>query len=72
MTVVAPKHLESLRAIAREFKVGPDKVKAWWVQGAPIAVEYDGKGNACGFSAEYNELQAWRVEQSASANKSAA
>ena len=70
MTVVAPKHLSSLQAICDEFKAGRDTVKRWWADGAPIAVDYDGKGNPCRFSAEYNELQAWRVNQSR--NKDAA
>ena len=61
---VEPKFLSSLAKIREEFDVGNDRIRGWYEAGAPIAVEYDSKGNVCGYSADYHELQAWRVEQS--------
>lgn len=62
-TIVAPQHLGSMARIKEAFGVGSDRVKAWFAEGAPIAVEYDRKNNICEYSAEYNALQSWRVKR---------
>lgn len=57
--LIAPEHLASLAAICVRFGVGARTVREWTDAGAPIA--WDGKQ----YSAEYNRLQAWRVDRSA-------
>ena len=55
---LVPRHLPSLTAIADIFERSPNTVREWYRQGAPIA--FDGTR----YSAEYNALQAWCVENS--------
>lgn len=53
-----PKILRNLAEICEVFGVGEKTVKAWVKQGAPIAVEGDGR--RVRYSAEMVELQKWR------------
>jgi hypothetical protein len=62
--ILSPEHLNSSTAIRKRFGVGIPKIRLWHEQGAPIAIERNAKGEIRGYSAEYNALQAWRVEQS--------
>lgn len=55
---IAPEHLVSLAAICGKFGVGQRTVREWTEAGAPIV--FDGRQ----YSAEYNQLQNWRVEHS--------
>lgn len=54
---LAPRHLSSLAAIAAKFQRSPNTIREWYQRGAPIA--FDGGR----YSAEYNTLQAWCVNQ---------
>ena len=54
-----PKILRNLTEICEAFGVGEKTVKAWVKQGAPIAVEGDGR--RVRYSAEMVRLQEWRV-----------
>ena len=53
-----PKILRNLAEICEAFGVGEKTVKGWAKQGAPIAVEGDGR--RVRYSAEMVRLQAWR------------
>lgn len=53
-----PKILRNLAEICEAFGVGEKTVKAWVKQGAPIAVEGDGR--RARYSAEMVESQKWR------------
>lgn len=53
-----PKILRNLAEICEAFGVGEKTVKAWVKQGAPIAVEGDGR--RVRYSAEMIRLQEWR------------
>lgn len=54
-----PKILRNLAEICEAFGVGAKTVKAWGKQGAPIAVEGDGR--RVRYSAEMVRLQEWRI-----------
>lgn len=54
-----PKILRNLKEICEAFGVGEKTVKAWVKQGAPIAVEGDGR--RVRYSAEMVRLQEWRL-----------
>lgn len=56
--LIAPVHLKNLEMICTTFKRTEEKVKRWQKKGAPIA--FDGYS----YSAEYNQLQAWLVQNS--------
>lgn len=56
--IYTPRILRNLAEICEAFGVGEKTVKAWVKQGAPIAVEGDGR--RVRYSAEVVELQAWR------------
>lgn len=56
-----PKILRNMAEICEAFGVGEKTVKAWVKQGAPIAVEGDGR--RVRYSAEMLELQNWRKAQ---------
>ena len=56
-----PKILRNLAEICEAFGVGEKTVKAWVKQGAPIAVEGDGR--RVRYSAEMVRLQMWRETQ---------
>ena len=53
-----PKILRNMAEICEEMGVGPKTVKKWVEQGAPIAVEGDGRKMR--YSTEVVKLQAWR------------
>ena len=53
-----PKVLRNMAEICEEMGVGPKTVKKWVEQGAPIAVEGDGR--KVRYSSEMVRLQAWR------------
>lgn len=53
-----PKILRNMAEICEEMGVGPKTVKKWVEQGAPIAVEGDGR--KVRYSTEMVRLQAWR------------
>ena len=53
-----PKILRNMAEICKEMGVGPKTVKKWVEQGAPIAVEGDGR--KVRYSAETARLQMWR------------
>ena len=57
-----PRILRNLREICEEMGVGPQTVKKWVRQGAPIAVE--GEGSRQRYSAEGGQVQAWRIARS--------
>ena len=57
--VYQPKVLRSMREICEEMGVGEAVVKRWIAEGAPVAVE--GQGRRRRYSAEMLMLQAWRV-----------
>ena len=54
-----PKILRNLAEICEAFGVGEKTVKCWAKQGAPIAVEGDGR--RVRYSAEMVRLQEWRI-----------
>ena len=54
-----PKILRNLAEICEAFGVGEKTVKAWVKQGAPIAVEGDGR--RVRYSTEVVRLQEWRL-----------
>lgn len=54
----SPKILRSLAEIKEVFGVGERRIKLWVRQGAPIAVE--GEGRKMRYSAEAIRLQVWR------------
>lgn len=56
-----PRILRNMAEICETFGVGEKTVKAWAKQGAPIAVEGDGR--RVRYSAEAVKLQEWRVHQ---------
>ncbi|MDE6734823.1 MAG: MerR family transcriptional regulator [Desulfovibrio sp.] len=56
-----PKILRNMAEICEAFGVGEKMVKAWVKQGAPIAVEGDGR--RVRYSAEMVMLQKWRVTE---------
>ena len=58
MVVYAPMILRSLAEIKEAFGVGERQIKLWVQQGAPIAVE--GEGRKVRYSAEAVRLQVWR------------
>ena len=58
MVVYAPMILRSLAEIKEAFGVGERQIKLWEQQGAPIAVE--GEGRKVRYSAEAVRLQVWR------------
>lgn len=64
MAGVEPIPLNSLADFKRVLGLGRDRVIAMHAAGAPIAIDLDAKGHVCGYSADYHELQAWRVAQS--------
>lgn len=53
-----PHILRSMKEICVAFGVGQKTVRAWVQQGAPIAVE--GQGRRARYSAEVARLQCWR------------
>ncbi|MCD7984148.1 MAG: MerR family transcriptional regulator [Desulfovibrio sp.] len=53
-----PKILRNMAEICEEMGVGEKTVKKWVKQGAPVAVEGDGR--RVRYSAEVARLQAWR------------
>ena len=53
-----PKVLRNMAEICEEMGVGPKTVKKWVEQGAPIAVEGDGR--KVRYSSEMVRLQTWR------------
>ena len=53
-----PKILRNMAEICEEMGVGPKTVKKWVEQGAPIAVEGDGR--KVRYSSEMVRLQTWR------------
>ena len=53
-----PKILRNMAEICREMGVGEKMIRAWVEQGAPIAVE--GQGKKLRYSAEVSALQSWR------------
>ena len=57
-----PKILRNMNEICEEMGVGPKTVKKWVEQGAPIAVEGEGRNKR--YSAEIACLQKWRGQQS--------
>ena len=59
-----PKILRNLAEICEAFGVGEKTVKTWVRQGAPIAVEGDGR--RVRYSAEMIRLQDWRYSSSSS------
>ena len=60
--VMQPWHLASAAEISRVFKCGREAIYRMTERGAPIAVV--GSGPNKRYSAEYNQLQAWRVAES--------
>lgn len=58
LVVYAPRILRSLAEIKEAFGVGERQIKLWVQQGAPIAVE--GEGRKVRYSAEAVRLQVWR------------
>lgn len=58
VVVYVPQLLRSMREICTAFGVGQKTVRAWVRQGAPIAVE--GQGRRVRYSAEMTRLQCWR------------
>lgn len=64
VVVYAPKILRSLAEIKEAFVVGERQIKLWVRQGAPIAVE--GEGRRMRYSAEAVRLQVWRESLSRS------
>lgn len=62
-----PKILKNLMEICVEMGVGPETVKDWAAQGAPIAVEASGAKTR--YSAEAAQLQIWRQEKIAKKQK---
>lgn len=56
--VYAPRILRNLAEIKEAFGVGERQIKLWVRQGAPIAVE--GEGRKVRYSAEMVRLQVWR------------
>lgn len=56
--VYAPRILRNLAEIKEAFGVGERQIKLWVQQGAPIAVE--GEGRKVRYSAEMVRLQVWR------------
>lgn len=56
--VYAPRILRNLAEIREAFGVGERQIKLWVQQGAPIAVE--GEGRKVRYSAEMVRLQVWR------------
>ena len=56
--IYTPKILRTMAEICEAFGVGEKTVKAWVKQGAPIAVEGDGR--KVRYSAEMVRLQIWR------------
>ncbi len=63
--VYQPKVLRSMREICEEMGVGEAVVKRWIAEGAPVAVE--GQGRRRRYSAEMLMLQAWRVSSGGAA-----
>ena len=59
--VYIPKVLKSMTEICEAFGVGQKTVKKWVAQGAPIAVEGDGRRKR--YSAEMASLQWWREKR---------
>ncbi|MEG2140892.1 MAG: MerR family transcriptional regulator [Bilophila sp.] len=59
--VYAPTILRSMEEIKKAFGVGDKQIRAWVEQGAPIAVE--GEGKKVRYSAELVRLQLWREER---------
>ena len=64
VVVYAPKILRSLAEIKEAFGVGERQITLWVRQGAPIAVE--GEGRRMRYSAEAVRLQVWRESLSRS------
>ena len=60
MVVYAPRILRSLVEIKEAFGVGERQIKLWVRQGAPIAVE--GEGRKVRYSAEAVRLKVWSDE----------
>ena len=60
--VYAPTPLRSMAEICRALGVGQTVIKAWIAEGAPIAVEGDGKNTR--YSAELARLLLWREMRS--------
>lgn len=59
--VYEPKILRSMVEICNTFGVGPERVRKWIQEGAPIVVEGDGK--CIRYSTEVMRLQRWREQQ---------
>ncbi|MBD5608522.1 MAG: MerR family transcriptional regulator [Desulfovibrio sp.] len=57
-----PVILRSLMEICVQMGVGPETVRRWRDEGAPIALE--GSGGKTRYSCEAAELQAWRLKRS--------
>ena len=60
VVAMMPVHLDTLEQICGTFNVGKETVKSWWRSGAPITKR--GKGVNTSWDAEYNCLQAWKVD----------
>lgn len=58
----SPLILRNLTEICAHMGVGPETVKNWISEGAPIAAE--GGGVKTRYSCEARELQAWRLRRS--------
>lgn len=63
----APRILRSLQEICVVMGVGRNMALDWISQGAPIAVE--GEGKSAAYSAEAGELQRWRLARSRAGEK---
>lgn len=57
-----PVVLRSLMEICVYMGVGPETVRRWLCEGAPIALE--GSAGKSRYSCEASALQAWRLEKS--------
>lgn len=53
--------------ICAHMGVGPETVRRWRAEGAPIAIE--GSGQKTRYSCEAAELQAWRLKRSREKNQ---
>lgn len=58
--IYEPQLLRSMQEICTAFGVGQKTIRAWIQQGAPIAVE--GQGRRARYSTELTRLQCWREQ----------
>lgn len=54
-----PVMLKSLAEICDTFGVGPERVRTWVQEGAPVAIEEDDRGNRVRYRAEMVRLYLW-------------